>query len=79
MYLEQLNINRCIATLDVASFNFTSVGGHLAPAQALWGNTLVSKSSSASSLSKYVLSERLEEASLPKGCNQFLLGGPDLL
>lgn len=56
----------------VSPFNFTAIGGHLASAPALMGNTVVWKPSDTSVLSNYIVYKLLEEAGLPPGIIQFV-------
>jgi 1-pyrroline-5-carboxylate dehydrogenase len=56
----------------ISPFNFTAIGGHLASAPALMGNTVVWKPSDTALLSNYVVYRILEEAGLPPGIIQFL-------
>jgi 1-pyrroline-5-carboxylate dehydrogenase len=58
----------------VTPFNFTAIGGNLAAAPALMGNTIIWKPSSTASLSNYLVLELLEEAGLPPGVINFLPG-----
>ena len=60
--------------LAVSPFNFTSIGGNLASAPAIVGNTVAWKPSSKSILSNYLVYECLEEAGLPPGVIQFIPG-----
>jgi len=56
----------------ISPFNFTAIGGHLASAPALMGNTVLWKPSDTSLLSNYVVYKILEEAGLPPGIIQFV-------
>jgi 1-pyrroline-5-carboxylate dehydrogenase len=58
----------------VTPFNFTAIGGNLAAAPALMGNTIIWKPSSTASLSNYLVLELLEEAGLPPGVINFVPG-----
>jgi 1-pyrroline-5-carboxylate dehydrogenase len=60
----------------VTPFNFTAIGGNLAIAPALMGNTVVWKPAATASLSNYLFMELLEAAGLPKGVINFLPGDP---
>lgn len=56
----------------VSPFNFTAIGGHLASAPALMGNTVLWKPSDTALLSNYIVYKILEEAGLPPGIIQFI-------
>ncbi|UJR22625.1 hypothetical protein I4U23_025666 [Adineta vaga] len=56
----------------ISPFNFTAIGGNLASAPALMGNTVVWKPSDTALLSSYVVYQILEEAGLPPGVIQFV-------
>ncbi|CAF1257640.1 unnamed protein product [Adineta steineri] len=56
----------------VSPFNFTAIGGHLASAPALMGNTVLWKPSDTALLSNYLVYKILEEAGLPPGIIQFV-------
>lgn len=58
----------------ITPFNFTAIGGNLAIAPALMGNTVVWKPSATASLSNYLFMELLLEAGLPPGVINFLPG-----
>lgn len=58
----------------VSPFNFTAIGGNLAGAPALMGNTIVWKPASTAILSGYYVMKVLEEAGLPPGVINFLPG-----
>ncbi|KAL1922926.1 uncharacterized protein VTP21DRAFT_9302 [Calcarisporiella thermophila] len=58
----------------ISPFNFTAIGGNLAGAPALMGNTVVHKPSDYAILSQYFVQELLEEAGLPRGVIQFVPG-----
>lgn len=60
----------------VTPFNFTAIGGNLAIAPALMGNTVVWKPAATASLSNYLFMELLEAAGLPKGVINFVPGDP---
>ncbi|RZT31252.1 L-glutamate gamma-semialdehyde dehydrogenase [Cupriavidus agavae] len=60
----------------VTPFNFTAIGGNLAIAPALMGNTVVWKPAATASLSNYLFMELLEAAGLPQGVINFLPGDP---
>jgi 1-pyrroline-5-carboxylate dehydrogenase len=58
----------------VPPFNFTAIGGNLAGAPALMGNTVVWKPASTSMLSSYYVMRLLETAGLPPGVINFVPG-----
>ncbi|WP_174364468.1 L-glutamate gamma-semialdehyde dehydrogenase [uncultured Caballeronia sp.] len=58
----------------VTPFNFTAIGGNLALAPALMGNTVVWKPAATASLSNFLFMELLEAAGLPKGVINFVPG-----
>jgi 1-pyrroline-5-carboxylate dehydrogenase len=60
----------------VTPFNFTAIGGNLAVAPALMGNTVLWKPASSAVLSNYLFLELLEEAGLPPGVINFVPGEP---
>ncbi|GAA0837796.1 L-glutamate gamma-semialdehyde dehydrogenase [Cupriavidus pauculus] len=60
----------------VTPFNFTAIGGNLAIAPALMGNTVVWKPAATALLSNFLFMELLEAAGLPKGVINFLPGDP---
>jgi 1-pyrroline-5-carboxylate dehydrogenase len=60
----------------VTPFNFTAIGGNLATAPVLMGNTVVWKPSSTAALSNYLVLQLLEEAGLPPGVINFVPGEP---
>lgn len=60
----------------VTPFNFTAIGGNLAMAPALMGNTVVWKPAGTALLSNYMFLELLEEAGLPPGVINFVPGDP---
>ncbi|MFM0089287.1 L-glutamate gamma-semialdehyde dehydrogenase [Paraburkholderia sediminicola] len=57
-------------------FNFTAIGGNLATAPAIMGNTVIWKPAATASLSNYLFMELLEEAGLPPGVINFVPGNP---
>jgi 1-pyrroline-5-carboxylate dehydrogenase len=63
----------------VSPFNFTAIGGNLAGAPALMGNTVLWKPSSTAILSAWKVFELLEEAGLPPGVINFLPGDPAMI
>lgn len=56
----------------IAPFNFTAIGGNLASAPALMGNTVLWKPSDTSVLSAYVVYKILREAGIPSGIINFV-------
>jgi 1-pyrroline-5-carboxylate dehydrogenase len=58
----------------ISPFNFTSIGGNLASAPVLMGNTCVWKPGSTGVLSAYYIMEILKEAGLPDGVINFVPG-----
>jgi 1-pyrroline-5-carboxylate dehydrogenase len=58
----------------VSPFNFTAIGGNLAGAPALMGNTVVWKPASSAMMSAYYVMRLLETAGLPPGVINFLPG-----
>jgi 1-pyrroline-5-carboxylate dehydrogenase len=58
----------------VAPFNFTSIAGNLPTAPALMGNTVLFKPASTAVLSAYYIMRILEEAGLPPGVVNMVLG-----
>jgi 1-pyrroline-5-carboxylate dehydrogenase len=58
----------------VSPFNFTAIGGNLAGAPALMGNTVVWKPASTAMMSAYYVMRLLEAAGLPPGVINFLPG-----
>jgi len=58
----------------ISPFNFTAIGGNLAGAPALMGNTVVWKPAGAAMLSAYYVMKLLEEAGLPPGVINFVPG-----
>jgi 1-pyrroline-5-carboxylate dehydrogenase len=60
----------------VSPFNFTAIGGNLAGAPALMGNTVLWKPASSAMLSAWYVFSVLEEAGLPPGVINFLPGNP---
>lgn len=60
----------------ITPFNFTAIGGNLATAPVLMGNTVVWKPAATAALSNYLFMELLEEAGLPAGVINFLPGAP---
>lgn len=58
----------------ITPFNFTAIGGNLATAPVLMGNSVVWKPSANAAWSNYLFMELLEEAGLPPGVINFLPG-----
>ena len=58
----------------VAPFNFTAIAGNLSTAPALMGNTVVLKPASTAVYSSYFLMKMFEEAGLPPGVINMVLG-----
>ena len=58
----------------VSPFNFTSIGGNLATAPALMGNTVIWKPASSAMLSAYYLMKLYEAAGMPPGVINFVTG-----
>jgi 1-pyrroline-5-carboxylate dehydrogenase len=58
----------------VSPFNFTSIGGNLATAPALMGNTVVWKPASSAMYSAYYLMQLYEAAGMPPGVINFVPG-----
>ncbi|MDD4323805.1 MAG: L-glutamate gamma-semialdehyde dehydrogenase [Eubacteriales bacterium] len=58
--------------MAISPFNFTSIGGNLAIAPALMGNTVIWKPARTATLSNYYVYQILLEAGLPKGVISFL-------
>lgn len=56
----------------ISPFNFTAIGGNLATAPTLMGNTVLWKPSDTALLSNYIIYQLLEEAGFPKGVISFL-------
>ncbi|PCH40797.1 delta-1-pyrroline-5-carboxylate dehydrogenase [Wolfiporia cocos MD-104 SS10] len=60
--------------LAVSPFNFTAIGGNLAGAPALVGNTVVWKPSPMATYANYITYQILLEAGIPPGVIQFVPG-----
>ena len=58
--------------MAISPFNFTSIGGNLAIAPALMGNTVIWKPARTATLSNYYFYQILLEAGLPPGVISFL-------
>jgi 1-pyrroline-5-carboxylate dehydrogenase len=58
----------------ISPFNFTAIGGNLAGAPALMGNTVVWKPASTAMLSNYYILRAFEAAGMPPGVINFIAG-----
>ena len=58
--------------MAISPFNFTAIGGNLAAAPALMGNTVVWKPASTAVLSNYMIFKILRQAGLPDGVINFV-------
>ncbi|MGW8268376.1 MAG: L-glutamate gamma-semialdehyde dehydrogenase, partial [Longimicrobiales bacterium] len=58
----------------ITPFNFTSIAGNLPSAPALMGNTVLWKPARTSLLSSYYLQKMFEEAGVPPGVINFIMG-----
>ena len=58
--------------MAISPFNFTAIGGNLATAPAIMGNTVVWKPASTAVLSNYMIYQILKEAGLPDGVINFV-------
>lgn len=65
--------------LAVTPFNFTAIGGNLAIAPALMGNTVLWKPAGTAIYSNYLLMKILQEAGLPDGVINFIPGSGSLI
>lgn len=63
----------------VSPFNFTAIAGNLSAAPALMGNTIVWKPSDYQMLSAHVIMEVFEEAGLPPGVINMVMGDPEMI
>lgn len=63
---------------SISPFNFTAIGGNLATAPILMGNTVLWKPSDYSILSNYFIFKIFEEAGLPKNVLQFIPSNPNI-
>ncbi|MBX3131800.1 MAG: L-glutamate gamma-semialdehyde dehydrogenase [Gemmatimonadaceae bacterium] len=63
----------------VTPFNFTAIGGNLAGAPALMGNTVLWKPAASAMLSAWYTLQLLHEAGLPKGVINFVPGDPVMI
>ncbi|MCL2421489.1 MAG: L-glutamate gamma-semialdehyde dehydrogenase [Defluviitaleaceae bacterium] len=65
--------------MAISPFNFTAIGGNLATAPALMGNTVIWKPASTAVLSNYLFYQILVEAGMPEGVINFVpCGGRDV-
>ena len=62
----------------ITPFNFTAIGGNLASAPLMFGNSVLWKPSNSSVLSNYLFYEILIEAGLPRGILNFCPMEPEL-
>jgi len=60
----------------ITPFNFTAIGGNLATAPALMGNSVLWKPAASAMLSNWYIFRLLEEAGLPPGIINFVPGNP---
>src|SRR3954468_4756649 len=60
----------------ITPFNFTAIGGNLATAPAMMGNTVLWKPAATAMLSGWYIFRLLEEAGLPPGVINFVPGNP---
>jgi 1-pyrroline-5-carboxylate dehydrogenase len=63
----------------ISPFNFTAIAGNLSAAPALMGNTIVWKPSDHQMLSAHVIMEVFEEAGLPPGVINMVMGNPEMI
>ncbi len=63
----------------ISPFNFTAIAGNLSAAPALMGNTIVWKPSDYQMLSAHVIMEVFEEAGLPPGVINMVMGDPEMI
>jgi len=63
----------------VTPFNFTAIGGNLAVAPAILGNTVIWKPAPTAALSNWVIFEILREAGLPDGVISFVPGDAPMI
>ena len=93
-YMKELNSEKLINTEGIENnmhwtsipgfvaaitpFNFTAIGGNLATAPLLMGNSVLWKPSEYSILSNYYIYELLLEAGLPSEVLQFIPSKPEL-
>jgi len=60
----------------VSPFNFTAIGANLSGTPAMMGNTIVWKPAHSAALSNYFVMKIFEEAGLPPGVINFVMGDP---
>ena len=63
----------------VTPFNFTAIAGNLPAAPALMGNTVVWKPSDSQVYSAQVIMEVFEEAGVPAGVINMVMGDPEMI
>ena len=63
----------------ITPFNFTAIAGNLPSAPALMGNTVVWKPAASALLSAHVIMKIFQEAGLPDGVINLVLGSPELI
>ncbi len=63
----------------ISPFNFTAIAGNLSAAPAIMGNTIVWKPSDHQILSAHVIMEIFEEAGLPPGVINMVMGDPEMI
>ena len=63
----------------ISPFNFTAIAGNLSAAPALMGNTIVWKPSDHQMLSAHMIMEVFEEAGLPPGVINMVMGDPEMI
>ena len=63
----------------ISPFNFTAIAGNLSAAPALMGNTIVWKPSDHQILSAHIIMEVFEEAGLPPGVINMVMGDPEMI
>ena len=64
---------------SVSPFNFTAISGNLSASAALMGNVVVWKPSDYQIFSAQVVMEIFEEAGLPKGVINMVMGDPEMI
>jgi 1-pyrroline-5-carboxylate dehydrogenase len=63
----------------ITPFNFTAIAGNLPSAPALMGNTVVWKPAASALYSAHVIMKIFQEAGLPDGVINLVLGSPELI
>ena len=63
----------------ISPFNFTAIAGNLSAAPALMGNTILWKPSDHQILSAHIIMEVFEEAGLPPGVINMVMGDPEMI